>query len=46
MDIYDAPKGKGEETKEKRPIVVILVAAPGSDKSTFCEKFIRFSTRR
>lgn len=44
MDIDDAPQGKGEETKEK-PIVVILVGAPGSGKSTFGEQVMRSSTR-
>lgn len=35
---------KGEETKGK-PIVVILVGAPGSGKSTFCEQVMASSTR-
>ncbi|GMY25543.1 transcription factor bHLH140 [Fagus crenata] len=44
MDIDDAPKPKGEETKGKQ-IVVILVGAPGSGKSTFCEQVMGSSTR-
>ncbi|XP_038688379.1 transcription factor bHLH140 isoform X2 [Tripterygium wilfordii] len=35
---------KGEEEKGK-PIVVILVGAPGSGKSTFCDHVMRSSTR-
>jgi aprataxin len=44
MDIDDAPQGKGEETKEK-PVVVILVGAPGSGKSTFSEQVMSSSKR-
>ncbi|KAK4582380.1 hypothetical protein RGQ29_025526 [Quercus rubra] len=44
MEIDDTPKPKGEETKGK-PIVVILVGAPGSGKSTFCEQVMASSTR-
>lgn len=35
---------EGEEEKGK-PIIVILVGAPGSGKSTFCDQVMRLSTR-
>ncbi|KAI3781641.1 hypothetical protein L2E82_11661 [Cichorium intybus] len=35
----------GEEEDKKKPIVVILVGAPGSGKSTFCDHVMRVSTR-
>ncbi|KAG7960897.1 hypothetical protein I3843_10G150400 [Carya illinoinensis] len=44
MDIENAANAKGEEIKEKS-VVVILVGAPGSGKSTFCEQVMRSSTR-
>ncbi|XP_050243988.1 transcription factor bHLH140 isoform X3 [Quercus robur] len=44
MEIDDTPKPTGEGTKGK-PIVVILVGAPGSGKSTFCEQVMASSTR-
>ncbi|GAV73582.1 Macro domain-containing protein/DcpS_C domain-containing protein/AAA_33 domain-containing protein [Cephalotus follicularis] len=45
MDIIDnSSKPEGEEEKGKA-IVVILIGAPGSGKSTFCEHVMRASTR-
>ncbi|KAI9154186.1 hypothetical protein LWI28_022347 [Acer negundo] len=44
MDIDDSCKARGEEERAK-PIVVILMGAPGSGKSTFCEHVIRSSAR-
>lgn len=38
-------KSKGEEEDKRKPIVVILVGAPGSGKSTFCDHVMRVSTR-
>lgn len=35
---------KGEKEKEK-PIVLLLVGAPGSGKSTFCDYVMRSSAR-
>ncbi|CAL0324698.1 unnamed protein product [Lupinus luteus] len=40
MDIEEA-----SGTKEGNPVLVILVGAPGSGKSTFCEEVMRSSTR-
>nr|GEU49869.1 transcription factor bHLH140 [Tanacetum cinerariifolium] len=34
-----------EEDNKRKPIVVILVGAPGSGKSTFCDHVMRVSTR-
>ncbi|XP_023760223.1 transcription factor bHLH140 [Lactuca sativa] len=46
MEIDDEMiKSKGEEEDKKKPIVVILVGAPGSGKSTFCDHVMRVSTR-
>ncbi|KAK6245100.1 hypothetical protein QUC31_011509 [Theobroma cacao] len=49
MDIDGACKPKekeGEEEKEKgKPIVAMLVGAPGSGKSTFCDNVMRASSR-
>ncbi|XP_008243317.1 PREDICTED: transcription factor bHLH140 [Prunus mume] len=42
MDIDETAKG---EEKHGKPIVVILMGAPGSGKSTFCEQVMRSSTR-
>lgn len=36
--------GKDEEGKAK-PVMVILIGAPGSGKSTFCDLVMRVSTR-
>lgn len=37
---------EGEEEKEKgKPIVAMLVGAPGSGKSTFCDNVMRASSR-
>lgn len=44
MDV-DSPKGGDEEEKKKKGILMILVGAPGSGKSTFCEDVMRISTR-
>lgn len=33
------------EPKEEKPVLVILVGAPGSGKSTFCEQVMRSSSR-
>ncbi|KAI3771334.1 hypothetical protein L6452_02496 [Arctium lappa] len=38
-------KSIGEEEEKRKPIVVILVGAPGSGKSTFCDHVMRVSTR-
>ncbi|KAL8196717.1 hypothetical protein R6Q57_024560 [Mikania cordata] len=38
-------KPKADEEKDRKPIVVILVGAPGSGKSTFCDHVMRVSTR-
>ncbi|KAK4418912.1 Transcription factor [Sesamum alatum] len=35
----------GEEKKETKPIVLVLVGLPGSGKSTFCEEVMRISSR-
>ncbi|TQD94260.1 hypothetical protein C1H46_020074 [Malus baccata] len=43
MDIDEAAKG---EEKQGKPVVVILVGAPGSGKSTFCEHVMRSSSAR
>ncbi|KAK8359859.1 hypothetical protein V6Z12_A04G123900 [Gossypium hirsutum] len=46
MDIDGACKPKDEEGKAKgKPIVAILVGAPGSGKSTFCENVMLASSR-
>lgn len=46
MDIDSACKPKDEEEKAKgKPIAAILVGAPGSGKSTFCENVMRGSSR-
>ncbi|XWS43868.1 hypothetical protein CRYUN_Cryun16bG0141300 [Craigia yunnanensis] len=46
MDIDSSCKPKGEEDKEKgKAIVVLLVGAPGSGKSTFCQTVMRASSR-
>ncbi|KAK7287433.1 hypothetical protein RIF29_00710 [Crotalaria pallida] len=37
--------GKASGPKEPNPVLVILVGAPGSGKSTFCEEVMRNSTR-
>ncbi|KAJ4845470.1 hypothetical protein Tsubulata_033911 [Turnera subulata] len=44
MEIDDAPKPEGEQDMGK-PIVLILVGAPGSGKSTFCDNVMRSSSR-
>ncbi|KDP22862.1 hypothetical protein JCGZ_00449 [Jatropha curcas] len=44
MDFDDTSKPQGAAEKGK-PIVVILVGAPGSGKSTFCDHVIRASSR-
>ncbi|KAJ6755701.1 APRATAXIN [Salix purpurea] len=36
---------KGEEEQKGKPVMVILVGAPGSGKSTFCERVIGSSLR-
>ncbi|KAH9736664.1 transcription factor bHLH140 [Citrus sinensis] len=43
-DIDDTCKAKDEEKKSKQ-ILVIMVGAPGSGKSTFCEHVMRSSAR-
>ncbi|EXB52391.1 hypothetical protein L484_012036 [Morus notabilis] len=45
MDIDDVSKAKGEEEQKGKALMVILVGAPGSGKSTFCEDCMRLSTR-
>ncbi|KAI8557054.1 hypothetical protein RHMOL_Rhmol05G0304300 [Rhododendron molle] len=44
MDVDGKSSSKGEEEK-KNAVVVILVGAPGSGKSTFCDHVMRVSTR-
>lgn len=44
LTLPEIPVLKGEE-KHGKPIVVILMGAPGSGKSTFCEHVMRSSTR-
>ncbi|XP_031280257.1 transcription factor bHLH140-like isoform X1 [Pistacia vera] len=44
MDVDDTCKAGGEGEKGK-PIVVLLVGAPGSGKSTFCDQVLRSSAR-
>ncbi|XP_044502027.1 transcription factor bHLH140 isoform X2 [Mangifera indica] len=44
MDVDDTGKTGGEKEKEK-PIVLLLVGAPGSGKSTFCDYVMRSSAR-
>ncbi|CAN0927839.1 Transcription factor bHLH140 [Linum grandiflorum] len=48
MDVDSEETSKPQEVGDvtgKRPIVAILVGAPGSGKSTFCEHVMRSSTR-
>ncbi|WCJ28024.1 APRATAXIN-like [Euphorbia peplus] len=45
MDCEDAPKLEDVGDNKGRPVVVILVGAPGSGKSTFCEQVMRSSSR-
>ncbi|KAI3781640.1 hypothetical protein L2E82_11660 [Cichorium intybus] len=46
MEIDDETiNSTGEEEDKKKPIVAILVGAPGSGKSTFCDHVMRVSTR-
>ncbi|KAG5550611.1 hypothetical protein RHGRI_015531 [Rhododendron griersonianum] len=45
MDVDGKSSSKGEEEKKKSAMVVILVGAPGSGKSTFCDRVMRVSTR-
>lgn len=40
--VEEEKQGKG---KEKKPMVVVLVGAPGSGKSTFCDRVIMASSR-
>lgn len=44
MDVDGDSSSKGEEEK-RNAMVVILVGAPGSGKSTFCDHVMRVSTR-
>ncbi|GFY83796.1 APRATAXIN-like protein [Actinidia rufa] len=44
MDVDGGSSSMGEEEKRKM-MVVILVGAPGSGKSTFCDRVMRVSTR-
>ncbi|KAL6987864.1 Carboxylic ester hydrolase [Sarracenia purpurea var. burkii] len=44
MDVDGKSSSRGEE-ETKKAIVVILVGAPGSGKSTFCDHVMRASTR-
>lgn len=37
--------GKEEQVEEKNGIMVILVGAPGSGKSTFCQDVMKISNR-
>ncbi|PRQ42887.1 putative adenylylsulfatase [Rosa chinensis] len=43
MDV-DEPT-KGQEEKQGKPIIVVLMGAPGSGKSTFCEQVMGSSVR-
>ncbi|XP_040372610.1 transcription factor bHLH140 [Rosa chinensis] len=43
MDV-DEPT-KGEEEKQGKPIIVVLMGAPGSGKSTFCDQVMGSSVR-
>ncbi|XAR68790.1 hypothetical protein NMG60_11000156 [Bertholletia excelsa] len=42
VDCNSSPKG---EEEKRRALLVIMVGAPGSGKSTFCEEVMRVSTR-
>ncbi|KAA8517752.1 hypothetical protein F0562_015243 [Nyssa sinensis] len=44
MDVDSETVSKGEE-EQRKAIVLILVGAPGSGKSTFCDHVMRVSTR-
>ncbi|KAK4396099.1 Transcription factor [Sesamum angolense] len=44
IDREKAPS-TGEEKKETKPIVVVLVGLPGSGKSTLCDEVMRISSR-
>ncbi|XP_065853067.1 transcription factor bHLH140 [Euphorbia lathyris] len=45
MDCQHTPKLQDGEDNKGRPILVLLVGAPGSGKSTFCEQVMRLSSR-
>lgn len=45
FDTQTTTKGKEEQVKENKGIMVILVGAPGSGKSTFCQDVLKISNR-
>ncbi|KAL8114870.1 hypothetical protein AgCh_021638 [Apium graveolens] len=45
IDTQITTKGKEEQIEEKKGIMVILVGAPGSGKSTFCQDVMKISNR-
>ncbi|KAG5584760.1 hypothetical protein H5410_045194 [Solanum commersonii] len=45
MEIDSAGKDEAKEEGKGKPVMVILIGAPGSGKSTFCDLVMRVSTR-
>ncbi|PHT37977.1 Transcription factor [Capsicum baccatum] len=45
MDVDPEPNLGGKDEAKEKPILVILVGAPGSGKSTFCDHVMRLATR-
>ncbi|XP_049407729.1 transcription factor bHLH140 [Solanum stenotomum] len=45
MEIDSAGKDEANEQGKAKPVMVILIGAPGSGKSTFCDLVMRVSTR-